>query len=295
MQLTVENISKSYGKQKALNRFSISMTEGIYGLIGPNGSGKSTLMQILTQNLPCDEGEICWNGKKISQCGMDYLSVIGYMPQDSVLYPQLTVSEFLGYMATVKGIDKKTAKEQIPEILEATSLTEASGKRISALSGGMRQRTCLAQALLGDPKILILDEPTAGLDPAQRVAVRSMLARMSMDRIILLATHVVGDVEGIAKELFLISQGNLLEHVTPGTLLERMRGHVFTLAVDESNYAQVAMQHRVVSLNTAGGKMSLRILSDTPPEGAICAEPTLEDAYLALYGQEINSADSSQC
>jgi len=280
MELKIENVSKSYGKTKALTDFSAVMTTGVYGLIGPNGSGKSTLMQIITKNIAPDAGSVYWNGASTDRSAAEFLSLVGYMPQEAGLYPQLSVTEFLFYMAAVKGVDRAAAKKQIPDILEAVSLSEASYKRISELSGGMKQRTCFAQALLGSPRVLLLDEPTAGLDPSQRVAVRSMLARLSSDRLILISTHVIGDVEGIAKELLLLSKGRLIDQISPAGLVKKMEGRVFVVPFSES----VSEKSSVISVSLSDGEMKLRIISDDPPSGAVPVPPTLEDAYLSIYG-----------
>lgn len=283
MELFVDNISKSYGKNKVLDGFSAILTPGIYGLIGPNGSGKSTLMQILTHNLAADFGEIYYDGKKTSKLGMEYLSLIGYMPQEAALYPQLSIRDFLVYMASVKGVEKAIAQKQIPQILEDVSLTNSAEKRISELSGGMRQRTCLAQALLGDPKILILDEPTAGLDPAQRVALRNILAKLSIDRIILIATHVIGDVENIAKQLILLSKGRPVQFVSPQELVDRIQDKVCVVKVSKEEYKELEGKYKIVSITTNEEYLTVRLIADLLPKGAIIVEPTLEDAYLWFY------------
>ncbi len=277
MELRIENVRKKYKTTVALDGFSASFTEGIYGLIGPNGSGKSTLMKIITRNLSPDGGAVKIDGEDAAKMGKRFLSLIGYMPQEASLYPQLTAWDFMYYMAALKGMDKEKADRQIPKLLDEVSLSHAAKKRISQLSGGMRQRLCFAQALLNDPPILLLDEPTAGLDPSQRAAVRSMLGALAADRIIVLATHVISDVEGIAKEIVLISGGKLAGKLPPKELIGRLEGRVFTLVTDDG---AVPPGTTVISRTVIDGKVNLRIIADTPPEGAVPASPTLEDACL---------------
>ena len=277
MELLINNVRKSYGKVLALDGIDMRLNNGIYGLIGPNGSGKSTLMKIITRNLAYDSGSITCDGTAIEKLGRDFLCSIGYMPQESPLYPQLTVYEFLSYMSAVKGLEKNDSCRQINSLLEELSLTYAAGRRISALSGGMRQRVCFAQALLGDPKLLILDEPTAGLDPAQRVAVRSMMARIASERTVLLATHVISDVESVAKELLFISKGRIIKAASPSKLIAKISGRVFT--VEASRHAELT-NAKVIALATSDGIDRLRIITDSPPAGAQEAEATLEDYYL---------------
>ena len=282
MELQIDALTKRYGKMLALDRFSAVFTEGICGVIGPNGSGKSTLMKLLTDNLTPDGGKILWNGHPTPEQKREYLSRIGYMPQESALYPQLTVAEFLAYMAEVKGVKREAAKKQIPDLLEITSLTEAANKRISALSGGMRQRACLAQALLGDPKLLLLDEPTAGLDPSQRVALRNALSEYSLGRITLLATHVIGDVEGLASTILLMKKGRVFAHESPAALVGRLRGRVFSVSVPSSLIPEWKSRYRILAIRATESDVILRLLSDVPPPGAEEVSPTLEDAFFQM-------------
>ena len=210
-QLELIDLTKSYKKKLALDHFSYRFEAGIYGLLGPNGAGKSTLMNIITQNLKCDEGRILLNGVEAGKLKQQYISHIGYMPQQQSLYENLTLMRFMYYMAALKGMKKKEADDQIERLLNDVGLWEERSRYMGGFSGGMKQRALVAQALLGDPDIIILDEPTAGLDPIQRIGVREMIKKLAQDRIVIISTHVIADIEAIAKEILMLRQGKLLE------------------------------------------------------------------------------------
>ena len=303
MQLEFDNITKSYGSTKALHNFCAQLTPGIYALLGPNGAGKSTLMLILTQNLSADSGSVWYtdaDGHKQSTADMSdqFRQMIGYMPQYPGMYPSFTVMQFLTYIATLKGIGEdlkrcereSLIKAQIDSILQAVELTDVSHRRISTLSGGMKQRLALAQAVLGAPKILILDEPTAGLDPKQRIAVRNYISRISLDKIVIIATHVVSDVEFIAKEIIMLRKGEVLCMAPQQELLRQIADKVWTADVREDEVS--AMQNKftvtgIAKSDTAEHMVTLRILSDMQPLiYAHPALPTLEDYYLYVFEQQ---------
>lgn len=210
MELELSQVTKRYGQFTALDRFEYCFHEGIYGLLGPNGAGKTTLMNLMTGNLLPDEGCICLDGTDIRKLGVRYLKNIGFVPQQQNLYPSFTGKRFLYYMAALKGVHKKTAKKEIPELLDRLNLTEHQNKKIREYSGGMKQRLLMAQALLGDPAILILDEPTAGVDPKERIEIRNIIKELSGNKLILFATHVVSDIEKAADEVLLLKNGKLL-------------------------------------------------------------------------------------
>ena len=212
LKLEFQQLRKRYGQKEALRGVSITLSEGVYGLLGPNGAGKSTLMNILAGNLQADSGRILFCGEDIRRTGSDFPARLGYMPQQQTLYPGFTVERFLYYMASLRGMKRGDAAARIDWALGLLSLDEQRRKRIRSLSGGMRQRLLLAQAILADPEVLVLDEPTAGLDPQQRIAVRNLIAEISLHRIVLLSTHVVQDVEYAAKELILLSDGAVLRY-----------------------------------------------------------------------------------
>ena len=218
--LEIKEVYKTYGEKIALNKVSMKLDNGVYGLLGPNGAGKSTLMNIITDNLIMDGGEILYNNENIKKLGKEFLKEIGFAPQQQGLYDEFTGRRFLSYMGTLKGIHKKELKLEIERVSEAVNLAKELDKKMGAYSGGMKQRILIAQAIMGKPKILIMDEPTAGLDPKERVRIRELLEDMSKDKTILIATHVVSDIQSISKEIIMIKQGNIVEKGTPDELVE---------------------------------------------------------------------------
>ncbi|MDE6579413.1 MAG: ABC transporter ATP-binding protein [Ruminiclostridium sp.] len=217
--LEIKNISKYYGSKCALNNISLTLTNGIYGLLGPNGAGKSTLMNIITQNITHDKGgSIEWNSENTLKMGADFRSLIGFMPQQQELYPTFTAERFVGYLAALKGIPSKEISSEVIRVLSLVELDHCANKKIGGFSGGMKQRVLIAQALLGTPKLLILDEPTAGLDPKQRVIVRRLISSLSNDKIIIVSTHIVSDIESIADKIIMIRSGEVIENGTVSEL-----------------------------------------------------------------------------
>ena len=288
MTLSIQNITKSYGENRALDCFTAELTPGIYALLGPNGAGKSTLMNILTDNLKADRGAVLCDGENILDMGERYREKLGFMPQYPGLYPNFTVERFLWYMAALKGISKTKAAKDIPEILRSVELDDVPRRKIGALSGGMKQRLCLAQAVLGDPEILILDEPTAGLDPKQRIAIRNYISRIALDKIVLIATHVVSDVEFIAKDIILLKKGVIIDHAPPATLTAKIAGKVWNLPAAPEEVTALQQRHRVISIardeGGGGDGVVLRVLcEECPAPGAVAVTPGLEDYYLYLF------------
>lgn len=219
--LEIKELYKTYGKKVALNNISIKLDYGVYGLLGPNGAGKSTLMNIITDNIEMDKGKILYNGINVKSLGREFLKDIGFAPQQQGLYEEFTGRRFLAYMGTLKGITKKTLKEEIERVARAVNLFNELDKKIGAYSGGMKQRILIAQAIMGNPKILIMDEPTAGLDPKERVRIRELLYSMAKEKIILVATHVVSDIQSISKEIIIIKSGNIIEVGTSEKLIDK--------------------------------------------------------------------------
>lgn len=263
MKLEIKELSKTYKKgKKALNCFSATLTPGVYGILGPNGAGKSTLMNILTGNLEADEGQVLVDGKMIQELGKVYRNMLGYMPQQQGLYDNFTALEFLRYFAALKGIPKKEAKLRIEKMLKIVNLEEARNRRVGGFSGGMKQRVLLAQALLNDPQILILDEPTAGLDPKERIRIRNYISEISQDKIILLATHVVSDVECIAREILLIRDGVLLERNRPEELMGDMDGLVWNIRVEPADLPFLEKQCLVSNVHVTKEGLQVRVLGE---------------------------------
>ncbi len=287
MILTISDITKSYGTNLALDRFSAVLEPGIYALLGPNGSGKSTLMNILTDNLKADSGEITYDGENTLAMGERFREKLGFMPQYPGLYPNFTVERFLWYMAALKGLTKAQCERQIPEILAAVELDDVPRRRIGALSGGMKQRLTLAQAVLGEPEILILDEPTAGLDPKQRISIRNYISKIAFNKIVLIATHVVSDVEFIARDVILLKKGVIADSAPPAVLLKKIEGGVWIVPCAEPEVPAMQDRFRVTNIarDETTGEVLLRVLHrEKPAESARPVAPTLEDYYLHVFG-----------
>ena len=268
MELALNCISKTYkkGSVKALDNFSVTLTPGVYGLLGPNGAGKSTLMNIITDNLNADCGEVVYGGENIKKLGKDYRAVLGYMPQQQGLYDDFTLNRFLWYMAALKGLKKKEAKEKITQLLETVNLTDAAHKKLGSFSGGMKQRALIAQALLNNPEILILDEPTAGLDPKERIRIRNFISEIAEDKIVLISTHVVSDIEFIAKEIILLKKGQLISHDSPNKLTKELENKVFEVEIQREDLKYFQDNYRVSNLCHNDDKIVVRLVTDNPPE-----------------------------
>lgn len=279
MELVCDSLSKSYGVTKALREFSCTLTPGVYGLLGPNGAGKSTLMNILSGNLTQTSGRVLLDGQDIRSMGASYFSALGYMPQQQAMYPRFTCAQFLGYMAALKAIQKP----DIAGALSQVELLQEANKRVASLSGGMKQRLLLAQALLGQPRILLLDEPTAGLDPRQRITVRNLIASVAEHKVVLICTHVVQDVEYIAKEILLLKQGVLLEKAAPQAMLHAMQGKVREVVTDREGMQALTCPIAGVAAEE-NGLLHLRVISEEPLGEPV--RPTLEDVYLHHFGYD---------
>lgn len=286
MVLQFDKVDKSYGKNHALDCFSATLTPGIYALMGPNGAGKTTLMNILTDNLSADSGEIRYNDEDIRKLGKKFREKLGFMPQFPGMYPNYTVEGFLWYIASLKDINRDDAEKQIKEALETVELADIPKRRISELSGGMKQRLALAQALIGDPEIVILDEPTAGLDPKRRISVRNYLAGISLKKIIIIATHVVSDIENIAKEAIFLKKGVITDFGPPHQLAAKINGCVWEVKCNVNELDSMQSKFDVINISQNNSQLLLRILADeAPTDGATPVEPTLEDYYLRVFGE----------
>lgn len=287
MKLQINNLSKTYkkGAVKALDDFSVTLTPGVYGLLGPNGAGKSTLMNIITDNLCEDSGEVLFDGVNIKKLGKDYRDVLGYMPQQQSLYDDFTLNRFLWYMSALKGLKKKEAKEKINSLIETVNLTSAVHKKLGGFSGGMKQRALIAQALLNDPQILILDEPTAGLDPKERIRIRNFISEIAEDKMVLISTHVVSDIEFIAKEIILLKSGQLVSHDTCNNLTKEIENKVFEVEINKDELKYFQDNYRVSNLYHNDDKIIVRLVTDNPQENCKMnqVKPTLEDLYLYVF------------
>jgi len=292
MLLKINSISKSYGSNLALDQFTATFEPGIYALLGPNGSGKSTLMNIITDNLKADSGEITYTDnsgteENVLKMGVRFREKIGFMPQYPGLYPNFTVERFMWYMAALKDMEKTEAKQQISEIFAAVELDDIPRRKIGALSGGMKQRLALAQAVLGDPEILILDEPTAGLDPKQRIAIRNYISKISFNKIVIIATHVVSDIEFIARDIIMLKKGVIVDNAPPHELTQKIEGKVWILPCAENEVQKLQELFRVTNIarDETSGTVNLRVLADAAPTArSRPASPALEDYYLCVFG-----------
>lgn len=281
MELQAEHLCKSYRKKEALKDVTFKLKQGVYGLLGENGAGKSTLMRILTTVDFPSSGSVLYQGKNISQMDEDYRGLIGYMPQDYSVYPGFTATDFLDYMGTLKGIPKDKLKIKIPEVLEFVNLSDVANKKVRTFSGGMKRRIGIAQAILNDPKILILDEPTAGLDPKERIRFSNILSNMAKEKIILLSTHIVSDIEAIANRLIIINNGEITETGNIDTMVEGVAGKVWEAIVTQDRMNDVNKERAVIHIKQAGKEVQVRFvgepISDIPCKSVI---PTLEDYYI---------------
>lgn len=285
MKLEFNEITKSYGDNKALNGFCYTFTEGIYGLLGPNGAGKSTLMNLMTTNLKPSEGQILCDGRDIFSMGAEYRSLLGYMPQQQGVYFGYTLERFLWYMATLKGLTGQEARQSIPEIVRRVRLTDCMSKKLGSFSGGMKQRALIAQALIGNPKIIVLDEPTAGLDPKERINVRNLIAEIALERIVLIATHVVSDISFISKEILLLKKGRIVDAGTTAELCEKVGDKVFEIETDKDGLGRVQNEYKVSSIREKDNALYVRVLSEEMPKenGVKSCNPDLEDVYLYYF------------
>ena len=286
MELKIENLTKAYAKKVALRDFSATLTNGIYGLLGPNGAGKSTMMKIITENLTPDKGKILVDGVPSKKMGAAYRALLGYMPQQQGMYPHFTARRFLYYIAALKGMSRSEVKKEVERVAALVNMTEYLDKRLGTYSGGMKQRILIAQTILGSPKIMILDEPTAGLDPKERIRIRNLISQISMDSIVILATHVVSDVEFIAKEIIMLKNGDKVSQLRPAELLQQMQGKVFELPVTEEQVDTIQGKYLVGNIRKdSGDTIWMRVIDDCRPDwaGAQEAAPTLEDVYLYTF------------
>ena len=281
MKLEIQGVTKKYPNKTALQNLSLTFEQGVTGLLGPNGAGKSTLMRMIsTIDIPTS-GTIKFNNEDITRHPDVIRNVLGYLPQDFGVYPNMTAVEFLQYMAAVKGVPMKVAKGRINELLEVLHLSSANKRQLGGFSGGMRQRVGIAQALLNEPEILIVDEPTVGLDPEERIQFRNLLASIASERIIILSTHIVSDIESIAPQIAIMKNGSLLFHETPEKLISQTKGKVWSCVVSLDKFNEIKQEYMVSNaMQMSTGIYAKIIASKQPTIDARSIEPTLEDAYL---------------
>lgn len=287
LELKLEKVSKVYGKKKAVDGIDCTLVHGVYGLLGANGAGKTTLLRMVCGILEATEGKILCQGMEIRKMGAEYRRMLGYLPQNFGYYPEFTAKRFLLYLAALKAIPKREAADKVEELLRLVDLEEVKNKKIKTFSGGMVRRLGIAQALLGDAEILILDEPTAGLDPKERIRFRNIISALSKDRIIILSTHIVSDVEYIADKILLMKGGRLLSAGNIEEMLTQIRGKVWECCVRPEEAESCQAQFSVSNLRNTEQGVKLRIVSDTCPlPDAVPADPDLEDVYLYYFREE---------
>jgi ABC-2 type transport system ATP-binding protein len=281
MELQIEQLGKRYGQHWALRDLSLRCEPGLLGLVGPNGAGKTTLMRMIATLLDPTEGSIRWNGQDIRTYGGALRQVLGYLPQEFGAYREFSGRQFLRYLAAMKGLPRSLAERRIDEVLEIVQMERMADRKLPTYSGGMKQRIGIAQALLNYPELLIVDEPTAGLDPAERVRFRTLLASLTSDRIIILSTHIISDVEAVANRLMILQDGHMLADTTPEALLSNAAGKVWSVTTDQATALRIQASYQVSTMVNQLSGITLRIVGNMRPhEAAMPAEPTLEEAYL---------------
>lgn len=294
MELILDNLTKEFGNFTAVDHIDLTMTNGVYGLLGVNGAGKTTLMRMLCTLLKPTSGNIYCNGKDIFEMDGEYRSLLGYLPQDFGFYPEFTVKDYLLYIATIKGIRPAVAKKRTKELIAKVGLAKAANRKLKKLSGGMKRRAGIAQAMLNDPKILILDEPTAGLDPNERIRFRNLISELSEDRLVLLSTHIVSDIEYIANEIWLMKDGAIVNRGTLEEIINSMPERVWTCLVPQTMVSAITKRYKVSNMKSEPHGAKLRIISAKKPcESAICVEPTLEDVFLYYFGEKVGEEHDS--
>ncbi len=287
--LELKNVTKTYKHKNANENIDLKLESGVYGLLGPNGAGKSTLMKQMATITKPSSGKILYNNKDIESLDENYRELVGYLPQDFDAYKNFKAKDFLMYMAALKGMDKNTSKKRVDELLKLVGLSEVSNKLVSKFSGGMKRRVGIAQALLNNPKVLILDEPTAGLDPQERTRFRNLLSQIGKDTIVILSTHIISDIESVAKETIMIKDGKVLLQGTHKQILEDMAGKVYTVTTtDESIVNEIQNNYKVVNINRGIEDTSIRFISENKPnyENIEITKQRFEDVYMFYFDLE---------
>lgn len=294
MELTISDLTKDFGSFRAVDQVTFTMHSGVYGLLGVNGAGKTTLMRMLTTLIHPTGGEIRWDGQDVFRMDSAYRKLLGYLPQDFGYYPDFSIYDYLMYIASIKGIRPAAAKQQALRLLKQVGLSQAGHKKMKTLSGGMKRRVGIAQAMLNDPKILILDEPTAGLDPNERIRFRNLISELSEDRIVLLSTHIVSDIEYIASEILLMKDGRITLSGTAEEVIASMPERVWLFSVPREQVDRYLAAYRVSNLKTTPTGATLRVLSaECPATGAVETAATLEDVFLHYFGESAGDSDGT--
>ena len=287
MELEMNNLTKKFGDFTAVKQLNLSMTRGVYGLLGINGAGKTTFMRMLCTLLTPTEGNILCDGRDIFKMEGEYRKLLGYLPQDFGFYPEFTVRDYLLYIASIKVLPPAVAKKRTKELLAAVGLEKYAGRKMKKLSGGMKRRAGIAQAMMNHPKILILDEPTAGLDPNERIRFRNLISEFSEDRLVLLSTHIVSDVEYIANDIWLMNEGEIVRQGTPKQITESMKQKVWECLVEKRAVPLLARQYKISNMKADTQGVQVRVIAgEKPAEYAKEAVPSLEDAFLYYFGEE---------
>ena len=293
MELKMIKLTKQFGDFTAVDHMNLTMTNGVYGLLGVNGAGKTTLMRMICTLLQPSSGKILCNGKDIFKMGADYRKLLGYLPQDFGFYPEFTVKDYLLYIAALKGIRPAVARKRVKDLISKVGLSKAANKKMKKLSGGMKRRAGIAQAVLNDPKILILDEPTAGLDPNERIRFRNLISELSEDRLVLLSTHIVSDVEYISNEIWLMNDGRLLHQGTADELIRSMDENVWKCYADKSDVPALMKRYKISNIKSEPHGVELRIISKEKPfPDAVMEEANLEDVFLYYFGEKAGVDDA---
>ncbi len=292
MELKIAGLTKQFGDFQAVNHIDASLTCGVYGLLGVNGAGKTTLMRMLCTLLRPTNGSITFDGRDIFEMDADYRKVLGYLPQDFGFYPEFSVEDYLYYIASIKGIRRAAAGKIVKSLIGKVGLQKAAHKKMRKLSGGMKRRAGIAQTMLNDPQILILDEPTAGLDPNERIRFRNLISEVAEERLVLLSTHIVSDIEYIANEILLMKAGQIVHRGTAGELIDSMTESVWKCCVHKSDVAALMSQYKISNMKTDAHGVELRIISkEMPIQDAVMEEPSLEDVFLYYFGEKAGGND----
>lgn len=293
MELSIRGVTKKYTDKTAVNNASLEITSGVWGLLGANGAGKTTLMRMIADILKPTSGDIFYDGISISTLKAEYRNIFGYLPQEFGFYPEFSVNDYLEYISTLKGISYKESKKRIDELLDQMTLSDVKYKKIRKLSGGMKRRVGIAQALLNNPDILILDEPTSGLDPGERIRLRSLLSEFSKEKIVLISTHIVSDVEYIATKQAIMKDGRILRTGSTDELIGEVRNKVWECIIDNETFSKYSSKIKIVNMkNESMDEINLRYVSDEMAiPGSQSTDPRLEDLYLYLFNESVQESN----